>query len=117
MKELQVQFDVQVDVVTQLEERVKQQLNTAQSSAPQIVKLKRDFERVQMRVKNLKSEAEKLERQTKTTGGVGGAYPGASSVASQNADSPDSYQLVQLQMQQDVSIIEFVEVSLFLSSS
>ena len=101
MKELQLQYDVQVDVVTQLEGRVKQQLNSAQSSAPQIVKLKRDFERVQARVQSLKLDVERLERLAKSSGGAG--YAGVSSSSSaQNQDFAASQQQVQLQMQQDV---------------
>ena len=64
MKELQLQYDVQVDVVTQLEDRVKQQLNSAQSSAPQIVKLKRDFERVQARVQSSSAPSRVRRRAT-----------------------------------------------------
>lgn len=96
-----MQYDVQIDVVMQLEERVQQQLNSAQSSAPQIVKLTRDFDRVKARVIFFKAEAEKLERQAIAGAGT---YAGASSSAAQNVDSADSYQQVQLQMHQDVSI-------------
>ena len=108
-KELQLQYNVQVDVVTQLEERVKQQLNTSPSGAPQIVKLKRDFERVQMRVKTLKVDAERLEKQSISAGGGGGggssAYTGAQSTqAGGQQDAAQSQQQMQLQMQQDVSL-------------
>jgi hypothetical protein len=105
-KELQLQYDVQVDVVTQLEGRVQQHLNNSQSSAPQIVKLKRDFERVQARVRALKLDAERLEKQIKSSGSVGGAS-GSSGGYSQTQDAAQSYQQMQLQIQQDVSQVEF----------
>lgn len=100
-KELQLQYDVQIDVVTQLEQRVKQQLHAGQSSAPQIVKLKRDFERVQARVNTLKADAERSEKQSKTA--VANGYSGSQSPQTRTQDAAQSYQQMQLQVQQDVS--------------
>ena len=101
MKEFQMQYDVQVDVVTQLEARVKQQLNSGQATAPQIVKLKRDFERVQARVQSLKLDVERMERMAKSTAASG--YNGTSSSTAQSQGNAASLQQMQLQMQQDVS--------------
>lgn len=101
--ELQVQYNVQLDVVTQLEERVKQYLKTSpHSSSPQLVKLKRDFERVQARVQTMKADAEKFEKIIKSAGGAND-YTGRSSSTAQTTEAPNSYQQMQLQIQQDVS--------------
>lgn len=106
LKEFQLQYDVQVDVVTQLEGRVKHQLTSGQSSAPQIVKLKRDFERVQARVQSLKLDVERMERMAKSSAGgaASGGYNAnnnASSSSAHNQNSASSQQQMQLQMQQD----------------
>jgi hypothetical protein len=104
--ELQMQYDVQVDVVTQLEKRVEQQLNNANSSLPQIVKLKRDFQLVQTRVKTLRSDAQKLREAKLSVGSHGSSFgvnPDRSS-ASQGGDGA-GLQQQQLLMQQDVSVL------------
>lgn len=106
--ELQMQYDVQVDVVTQLEKRVEQQLNNANSSLPQIVKLKRDFQLVQTRVKTLRSDAQKL-REAKFAVGSYGTSHGVNpdrSLAAQGGDGA-GLQQQQLLMQQDVSVVTF----------
>ena len=104
--ELHLQYDVQVDVVLQLEDRVKQKLKAAPSTAPQIVKLKRDFERVQARVVTLKQEAERLAQQRKTVTQSVGATGEFSSLPPQASEVglADAYQQMQLQMQNDVSL-------------
>ena len=108
-----MQYGVQVDVVTQLEARVKQQLNSggqASSNAPQIVKLKRDFERVQARVQSLKLDVDRMERLAKTTTGSSGYYNSgtSSSATTQNQSNAAALQQMQMQMQQDVSSGIFV---------
>ena len=110
-KELHMQYNVQMDVVEQLEGRVKQQLaNSPQTNSPQMVKLKRDFERVQARVRTLKLDAEKLEKGGKSSASGGnGGYTGASSSVqtNNNNEAPDSFQQMQLQIQQDVSFVGY----------
>jgi len=126
LKELVLQYNVQVDVVTQLEGRVKQQIGSAQSGAPQIVKLKRDFERVQARVQSLKLDVDRMERlaakstsMTSTnamtaTGGGGGLtsnYSSTESYAEVASHNTGAQQQMQLQMQHDVSILYSRRVS------
>ena len=101
LKELQMQYGVQVDVVTQLEARVKQQLNSGQATAPQIIKLKRDFGQVQARVQSLKLDVERMERMAKSAAASG--YNGTSSSTAQSQGNAASLQQMQMQMQQDVS--------------
>lgn len=104
-KELQLQYNVQVDVVTQLEGRVKQQLSAGQANAPQIIKLKRDFERVQGQVNRLKADAERLAKQIKSAGPASGGnhtpYAGAQSAQAGTQDAAATQQQMQMQMQQD----------------
>ena len=104
VNELQMQYDVQIDVVKQLEQRVEQQLNSAQSGLPQIVKLKRDFQRVQTRVTTLQSDVQKLKETTKTNFNAAGnnPYSGGGSTPYAVHDVAGTQQQ-QLQMQQDVS--------------
>jgi hypothetical protein len=106
--ELQMQYDVQVDVVAQLEKRVEHQLNNANSSLPQIVKLKRDFQLVQTRVKTLRSDAQRLREAKSTIGSYGnshGVNPDRSSAAQGVAGA--GLQQQQLLIQQDVSAVAF----------
>lgn len=103
--ELQLQYDVQVDVVLQLEDRVKQQLKAARSTAPQAVKLERDFDRVEARVRTLKLEAQRLEKQRKSTPAVD-ATSGFATMTLPAAEhgAADTYQQMQLQLENDVSL-------------
>jgi hypothetical protein len=101
-----MQYDVQVDVVTQLEKKVEQQLNNANPILPQIVKLKRDFQLVQTRVKTLRIDAQRL-REAKIAVGSYCSSHGVNpdrSVAAQ-CDNGAGLQQQQLLMQQDVSIV------------
>eukprot|EP00797_Seminavis_robusta_P005485 Sro1362_g266280.2 (250) ;mRNA; r:11908-12805 len=101
--ELQMQYDVQIDVVKQLEQRVEQQLNSAQSGLPQIVKLKRDFQRVQTRVKTLQSDVQRMKEAAKAAPRSTGADPyggGPSPYGAHGTDAAGTQQQ-QLQMQQD----------------
>jgi len=59
LKELQMQYHVQVDVVQQLEQKVQRQMQqNNQAGSPQLIKLSRDFETVRTRVQVLTQKAQ-----------------------------------------------------------
>jgi Fe2+ transport system protein B len=107
-KELEQQYKVQLDVLRQLEDRVRQQLVQQQKQQPQsttsISKLERDFERVQSVAQACKARVARFQKQLQQRGDDAAmAADKASSSASANVLQQDQ-QRFQMQLQQDVSL-------------
>lgn len=118
--ELNLQYQAQVDVIGQLEDKVRRlfqsqsKIASSTTTGP-LVKLQRDFERVQARAKALQGGVERLKREQKALQDQynRSASASAASAAAQESLSSsggggaelDHYEQVQLQLQQDVSAI------------
>jgi peptidoglycan hydrolase CwlO-like protein len=102
-EELNTQYKAQVDVIHQLEAKVKG-LIASESSKTQnatVVKLERDFERVAAQANSLQNGVERLRKERKKL------PPSVDSSLTQTTAAPDHYQQVQMQLQEDVSIHSF----------
>ena len=102
------QYKAQVDVVAQLAARVEQQMSTAKQSnngqvKTAIIKLERDFRTVQERVAALQESVTKMRA----------AQQRKAAAAAQEQKGPEAMgheefqQLVQMQLQEDVSWLSF----------
>jgi hypothetical protein len=110
-----MQYKAQVDVISQLQEkltRLLQQSKSTFSSSSQkmaaIVKLQRDYERVQARALALQQNVTKMQLLKKAAGASRTTTTMSSTtttVVSQNGTGQvDSYQQIQVQLQHDVSL-------------
>lgn len=98
LKELEAQYRAQMDVLGQLQEKIMKMLQQ-QSQTTAVTKLQRDFERVKQRVTVIEDGVERILKSQK--------QQQANKSMLDNISAPetaeDSYQRLQLQMQQDVS--------------
>jgi hypothetical protein len=97
-KELEAQYRAQMDVLEQLQEKIMKLLQQ-QTQTTAVTKLQRDFERVKQRVTVIEDGVERILKSQK--------QQLANKSILDNTSAPetaeDSYQRMQLQMQQDVS--------------
>lgn len=104
-KELEAQYRAQMDVLEQLQDKIMKLLQQ-QSQTTAVTKLQRDFERVKQRVTVIEDGVERILKSQK--------QQLANKSILENAATPetaeDSYQLLQLQMQQDVSCVPPVSI-------
>jgi hypothetical protein len=110
--ELEQQYKVQLDVLRQLEQRVRTQLQTSKkqsnggSQHTALVKLERDFERVQTTAQACRAKVTKLQKQQQQRSAA--AVAANQQSAATNAFQEEQHKF-QLQLQEDVRI--FVVVS------
>jgi len=105
--ELEQQYQVQLDVLKQLEERVRDQIlaqrrQSSESQKQALVKLERDFERVQGLAQSAKAKVTRQQKQLQQRGGTSGS---ASAVALEQNTAANTLQMeqerFQIQLQQD----------------
>ena len=100
--ELEQQYRVQLDVLRQLEQRVRGQFQTQKkqhgsSNNTALIKLERDFERVQATAQSCRSKVSKLQKQQQQRNAAV-----ANQTAATNAFQHEQKKF-QLQLQEDVS--------------
>ena len=103
-----MQYNAQVDVIGQLEERVRTLLQQQKASASSsqktaLIKLERDFERVLQRAKQLQSTVVRQRKQAASKAKAAAAAAAAQNGSNANQTPADHYEQQQLQLQQDVS--------------
>ncbi len=97
-KELEAQYRAQMDVLEQLQEKIMKLLQQ-QTQTTAVTKLQRDFERVKQRVTVIEDGVERILKSQKQQ--LANKSILDNTAAPETAE--DSYQRMQLQMQQDVS--------------
>lgn len=97
-KELEAQYRAQMDVLEQLQEKIMKLLQQ-QNQTTAVTKLQRDFERVKQRVIVIEDGVERILKSQKQQ--IANKNILDNTAAPETAE--DSYQRMQLQMQQDVS--------------
>jgi hypothetical protein len=124
--ELEMQYKAQVDVIGQLEEKLLRQLQQQKSAAVDktkttLIKLSRDFERVQARAVQFQGTVSRWHKQQAASAASAAAVAqdadssGAAASAAA-ASQQDYYEQMQLQLEEDVSISIIVVVSVCVSS-
>jgi hypothetical protein len=109
-----MQYKAQVDVIGQLEEKLLRQLQQQKSAAVDktkttLIKLSRDFERVQARAVQLQGTVSRWHKQQAASAASAAAVAqdadssGAAASAAA-ASQQDYYEQMQLQLEEDVSI-------------
>ena len=108
--ELEQQYNVQLDVLRQLEQRVRdailvqRQQATNEAKKQALKKLERDFERVQATAQSCKAKVARQQKQLQQRGGGGGANNAASTSMSDNAAAnalQQEQERFQMQLQED----------------
>lgn len=103
-----------MDVLKQLEQRVRDQILTQRRQASEsqkqaLVKLERDFERVQGLAQSAKAKVARQQKQFQQRGGAGGA---ANAAALEQNTAANTLQMqqerFQIQLQQDVSMPSYL---------
>lgn len=105
-----MQYKAQVDVIGQLQDKLARLLQQTKSSSSSqkmiaVVKLQRDFERVQARALALQQNVTKMQLTTKPNR-TGTTAMSSTTVISKNGAQVDTYQQIQIQLQHDVSLIK-----------
>jgi hypothetical protein len=120
-----MQYKAQVDVIGQLEEKLLRQLQQQKSAAVDkvkttLIKLSRDFERVQARAVQLQGTVSRWHKQQAASAASAAATAqdadssGAAASAAA-ASQQDYYEQMQLQLEEDVSILDVGVVCMFAS--
>lgn len=109
-KELNMQFKAQVDVISQLETKLLIQIQAAKddgrhNKSTAVIKLSRDFERVQHQAVQYQEQVTRLHQQQAAVAAA--AQDTGGSGDSSAAVQEDSYQQLQRQLEEDVSHIVF----------
>jgi hypothetical protein len=120
--ELDTQYKAQVDVIHQLEAKLLKQLQQQKQTATDaqkttLIKLSRDFERVQQRAAQLIQRVTRLHKQQAADLSAGRAFQqdAAQTSNSNNVTQEDHYEQVQLQMEEDVSAMMMMYLSIYVS--
>lgn len=102
-EELSAQYKAQIDVLGQLEDKIRRQLqNLSSAEKNTLSKLQRDFDRVQTRVTSMQGAVERWKEQHKRSVASGSSSSGFQTSGAVSA--ADQSQQMQLQMQEDVRI-------------
>lgn len=117
-QEADMQYNAQVDVITQLAARVEEQLSNAKrkesgAAKTAIIKLERDFHQVQERVTSLQTSVSKMKQQQAAKRQALAAAAASSDMNAASAETmgyEEFQQHMELQLQQDVRCL-FVCVS------
>jgi hypothetical protein len=113
--EVEMQYKAQVDVIGQLEEKLLRQLQhqkTASSDKTKttLIKLSKDFERVQARAVQLQGSVSRWHKQQAASAAAQAQDSESSGVAAAASESQqDYYEQMQLQLEEDVSVIYIIE--------
>jgi len=121
--ELEMQYKAQVDVIHQLEGKLLTQLQHQKQTAidkdkTTLIKLSRDFERVQARAKQFQEKVARWHKQ-EAAAAVAVVDETANTMASENsaeASQQNYYEQMQLQLEEDVSDCISLSFSLVLSA-
>jgi hypothetical protein len=98
--ELSMQYSAQIDVLGQLEDKIRRQMKEQPAQAT-VQKLQRDFDRVEARVKELQGAVERWKEQKKKMA----AASAAANTHTPAVTAADHERQQQLQLQEDVSYI------------